>query len=117
MQLFRGRSAGKSPYEDPARLLELIQSDEAHVLVDVRTEEEYLEGHNPTARLIPNYEILDRPPTPDKEHLIVLYCRSGARSGGAKQDLESLGYTNVVNFGGIHRWESALEYGPEREER
>jgi rhodanese-related sulfurtransferase len=96
-------------YRDPARLAQLIDGNEpTHFLVDVRTPEEYAAGHIPTAINLPVTEIGDRPPTDDKSALIVVYCRSGARSAKSKAILEGLGYTGVVDFGRISRWTGSL---------
>jgi phage shock protein E len=92
-------------YRDPARLAALVDSTEpAHIVVDVRTPEEYASGHIPTAINIPVGEIGSRPPTRDTNALIIVYCASGRRSSRAKAVLEGLGYTRVVDFGGISRW-------------
>ena len=77
----------------------------------MRTPDEYDAGHIPTARLVPHTDITVRPPTADKEMLIILYCHSGLRSGYAKKQLVADGYQNVVNFGPIERWPGPLEYG------
>ena len=96
-------------YRDPARLKLLIDGNEpVHFLVDVRTPEEYAAGHIPTAINIPVAEIGDRPPTDDKSALIVVYCASGRRSARSKAILEGLGYTGVVDFGGVARWTGPL---------
>ena len=96
-------------YHDPAELARLIDGNQpAHVIVDVRTAEEFASGHIPTAANIPVTEIGERPPAADKATLIVVYCRSGARSARAKGILDGLGFTNVVDFGSISRWTGAL---------
>lgn len=76
------------------------------VIVDVRTGEEYAGGHIENAILIPNESIMDEPPEqlPDKDAVILLYCRSGRRSQEAADKLLSLGYQNVYDFGGIIDW-------------
>jgi rhodanese-related sulfurtransferase len=76
------------------------------VLVDVRTPEEYREGHIPGAINIPNETIGtgEIPELPDKDQLILVYCRSGRRSKEASEKLVKLGYTNIVEFGGILDW-------------
>ena len=76
-------------------------------IVDARTEEEFAEGHIKDAILIPEYEIADRAETelPDKDKLILVYCRSGRRSKIASEELVKLGYTNVKEFGGIIDWQ------------
>ena len=92
-------------YRDPERLARLVDSKEpAHFIVDVRTPEEYAAGHIPTAINIPVSEIGERPPTPDKNALIIVYCASGGRSARSKARLDQLGYTRVVDFGAISRW-------------
>ena len=96
-------------YRDPARLAQMLAENEpAHFLVDVRTPEEYAAGHIPTAINLPVAEIGDRPPTDDKSALIVVYCRSGARSAKSKAILEGQGYTGVLDFGSISRWTGSL---------
>lgn len=96
-------------YTKPDELETLIRSDGTHYLIDVRTEEEYESGHIPTAINIPFDVIADNLPTEDRDSLIVLYCRTGNRSGAAERTLRSLGFTNVVNFGGENRWTGRLE--------
>ena len=85
----------------------LMDSEEGYVILDVRTQAEYDEGHIPGAVLIPEYEIADRAEKelPDKDQLILVYCRSGRRSKIAAEELVKLGYTNVKEFGGIIDWE------------
>ena len=77
-----------------------------YVLLDVRTEEEYRERRISGAILIPNYEIKDRAAKelPDKDKVIFVYCRSGARSANAAGELAALGYVNVYDIGGIMNW-------------
>ena len=85
---------------------EIMDTEEGYVILDVRTQEEYDEGHVPGAVLIPNTEIETRAEEelPDKDQLILVYCRSGRRSKLAAQILADLGYTNVKEFGGILDW-------------
>lgn len=85
----------------------LMDSEKDYVIIDARTQEEYDAGHIPGAVLIPEYEIADRAESelPDKDQLILVYCRSGRRSKIASQALVDLGYTNVKEFGGIIDWE------------
>ena len=84
----------------------LMDSESGYILIDARTQEEYDEGHIPGAILIPEYEIADRAEKelPDKDQLILVYCRSGRRSKIAAEELVKLGYTNVKEFGGIIDW-------------
>ncbi len=98
-------------YTDPVRLKELISSeDRPYLLLDVRTPAEYAAGYIPTAENLPVDSIGDNPPDVAKDSLIILYCRSGNRSNTARQILENLGYSQVVDFGGIYRWEFELLY-------
>ena len=85
---------------------EMMAEDDGHVIVDVRREDEYAEGHIPGAILIPNESIVDTPPEelPDFDQIILVYCRSGRRSKEAAQKLADMGYTNVYEFGGIITW-------------
>ena len=85
----------------------LMDSESGYIIIDARTQEEYDQGHIPGAILIPEYEIADRAEKelPDKNQLILVYCRSGRRSKIAAEELVKLGYTNVKEFGGIINWE------------
>ena len=76
------------------------------IVLDVREQSEYDEGHIENAVLIPEYEIAARAETelPDKKGLILVYCRSGRRSKIASEELVKLGYSNVKEFGGIIDW-------------
>ena len=99
-------------YGEPSKLVELVEKkSEPFLLVDVRTQEEYRSGHIPGALNIPVDTIGTKPPTPQKDALIILYCRSGNRSGTAKRVLEQAGYTRVVNFGAVSRWPKNLVTG------
>lgn len=84
----------------------LMDSEEGCIILDVRTREEYDQGHIPGAILIPNTEIEAKAADllPDKDQLILVYCRSGRRSKLAAQSLADLGYTNIREFGGILDW-------------
>ena len=77
-----------------------------YIILDVRTPEEYRDGHIPGAINIPNEDIGTKEPSelPDKDQLIMVYCRSGNRSKQASRKLAELGYTNIVEFGGIIDW-------------
>lgn len=86
---------------------QLMDTQKGYVILDVRTEEEFAEGHIKNAILIPDYEIEQRAQKelPEKEQMILVYCRSGRRSKNAAQTLAKLGYTNVKEFGGIIDWQ------------
>ena len=85
---------------------QMMQEETGFVLLDVRTQEEYASGHIPGAICIPNETIGSEeiPELPDKDQLILVYCRSGNRSKQASQKLAEQDYTNVVEFGGINGW-------------
>ena len=84
----------------------LMESESDYILLDVRTQAEYDQAHIPGAICIPNETIgtEDIPALPDKDQLILVYCRSGNRSRQAAQKLAEQGYTNIVEFGGILSW-------------
>ena len=84
----------------------MMAKDDGHIIVDVRTQEEYDEVHIPEAVCIPNEEIGTEPPEflADPDQVILVYCRSGNRSKQASQKLYDMGYTNVYEFGGINDW-------------
>ncbi len=85
---------------------EIMDTEQDYIIIDARTEEEFAEGHIENAILIPEYEIAQRAEKelPDKNALILVYCRSGRRSKIASEELVKLGYTNVKEFGGIIDW-------------
>ena len=84
----------------------IMDTERDYIIIDARTTEEFAEGHIEDAILIPEYEIADRAEKelPDKEQLVLVYCRSGRRSKIASEELVKLGYTNVKEFGGIIDW-------------
>lgn len=101
-----------SEYSEPSKLVALVDGKaEAYILVDVRSPEEYASGHIRTAINIPVTEIAARPPTEQKDALIIVYCRSGVRSAKAAAALKELGYRGVIDFGGVSRWPGSLEVG------
>ena len=88
-----------------------MMSEEAnYIILDVRTPEEYESGHIKDAINIPNETIGSNEiaELPDKGQLIMIYCRSGNRSKQASEKLVRLGYTNIVEFGGINTWTDEL---------
>ncbi|MDO5357856.1 MAG: rhodanese-like domain-containing protein [Slackia faecicanis] len=86
--------------------VEMMQSQQDYVILDVRTPEEYAEKHIPGAINVPNETIGKEKiaELPDKDQAIFVYCRSGNRSKQASEKLVALGYTNVIEFGGINSW-------------
>ena len=90
--------------------MEMMEKDDGHIIVDVRRQDEYDEGHIPGAVLIPNETIVSEPPAelPDKDQIILIYCRRGNRSKDASQKLADMGYTHIYEFGGIETWEGEI---------
>ena len=84
----------------------MIEEESSYIILDVRTPEEFADKHIPGAINIPNETISTEeiPELPDKDQLILVYCRSGNRSKQASEKLAALGYTNIVEFGGINDW-------------
>ena len=90
---------------------QIMDTTNGYILLDTRTQEEYDQSHIPGAILIPHTEIAERAEEelPDKDQLILVYCRSGNRSKQASEILAELGYTNVKEFGGINTWPYEVE--------
>ena len=90
---------------------QMIEDNKDALILDVRTAAEYESGHIPNAINLSNEDIqagkVDS--LKDKSQLIMVYCRSGNRSRQAAQKLAELGYTNVVDFGGIQSWQGDIE--------
>ena len=89
----------------------MMATEENYIILDVRTTEEFAEKHIPNAINIPNETIgsEELAELPDKNQLILVYCRSGNRSKQASEKLAALGYTNIYEFGGINDWTGELE--------
>ena len=90
---------------------QIMDSEEGYIILDVRTQEEYDQGHISGAILIPDTEIESKAEKvlTDKDQLILVYCRSGRRSKLAAEALVELGYTNIKEFGGIIDWPYEVE--------
>ena len=99
-------SGGEFRQIDAEEAKVMMDTEEHYIILDVRTEEEFAEAHIPGAICIPNETIGDEAPAelPEKEQLILVYCRSGNRSKQAAGKLAALGYDNIVEFGGIKDW-------------
>ena len=89
----------------------MMAEETDYIILDVRRADEYAGGHIPSAINIANESIGtdEIPELPDKDKLILVYCRSGNRSKQAAQKLIGLGYTNIVEFGGILDWPGEIE--------
>ena len=92
-------------------ITKIMSENSNYIILDVRTIEEYKEGHIPNAICIPNETIGEDTKNllKDKNQLILIYCRSGNRSKQAAEKLQKLGYTNLIEFGGIIDWEGEIE--------
>ena len=90
---------------------QIMDSQEGYIILDVRTQEEYDQGHIPGAIMISHEEIAEKAEEvlTDKDQLILVYCRSGRRSKIAAEALVELGYTNIKEFGGISDWPYEME--------
>ena len=89
----------------------MMAQETGYIILDVRRPDEYAAGHIPNAINVPNESIGtdEIPELPDKDQLIMVYCRSGRRSKEASEKLVKLGYTNIVEFGGILDWKGEIE--------
>ncbi|HAX37333.1 MAG: hypothetical protein A2087_07635 [Spirochaetes bacterium GWD1_61_31] len=86
----------------------LAQNRKAILLLDVRTAEEFAQGNIPGSILAPYDQLAATFQENDMNRPIILYCRSGNRSATAKRTLESMGYTNIADFGALSNWRSEL---------
>ena len=95
---------------EPAAAIRLLDAKKAQA-VDVREPDEFAVGHIPGAKLLPLGDVLTRAEEvmPDKNAQWLIYCRTGRRSADAVQKLESLGYTNLRDLGGILSWPYEIE--------
>lgn len=106
----KGSAPSSYRHISQAEARKMMETQTGYILLDVRTRKEYDEGHIPDAICVPNEAIQKTPPSelPDKNQLILVYCRSGRRSKAAAQKLADMGYTNIIDFGGITGWQGEL---------
>lgn len=99
----------------PEEAAAMMEEETDYIILDVRTQEEYETAHIPGAICIPNETIGtgDIPELPDKDQLVLVYCRSGNRSKQASEKLAKQGYTNIIEFGGINSWTGETVSGSE----
>ena len=91
--------------------VKMMETEKNYIILDVRRADEFAEGHIPGAINVAN-EVIgteEIPELTDKSQLILVYCRSGRRSKEASEKLVKLGYTNIVEFGGILDWKGEIE--------
>ena len=102
-------AVNQADYTDPAVLKNLVESGSTdYLLIDVRTPEEYASGHIPTAVNIPYDVITGNLPEQAADVPVIVYCRSGNRSGIAYKALTGMGLTDLYDFGGVSRWPGDL---------
>ena len=91
--------------------VKMMETEKDYIILDVRRADEFAEGHIPGAINVANESIgtEEVPELLDKSQLILVYCRSGRRSKEAAEKLVKLGYTNIVEFGGINDWKGEIE--------
>lgn len=99
-------AAGQYATITAAQAKQMMDTTTGYVILDVRTQDEFNQGHISGALLIPSTDIAAKAPSaiPDKSTVILAYCRTGARAAQASQTLAGMGYTNVYDFGGILGW-------------
>lgn len=103
LSLFGCSSKANYHQIDGQSALDMMNNETDYIIIDVRTESEYQQGHIKNAINIPN-ESIDESVSEiltDKDQLLFVYCRSGNRSKQASEKLAKLGYSNIYEFGGI----------------
>ncbi|CDC76002.1 putative phage shock protein E [Candidatus Colimorpha enterica] len=95
------------------KAVNMMARETGYIILDVRRPDEFAAGHIPNAINVPNESIGtdEIPELPNKDQLIMVYCRSGRRSKEAAEKLVKLGYTNIVEFGGIIDWKGETVSG------
>ena len=93
--------------------MKIMEEESGFLIVDVRRPDEFAEGHIEGAINVPNEEIADEMPEelPDKDQLLLIYCRTGRRSKEASEKLAKIGYTNIYEIGGINTWPGTIVTG------
>ena len=88
----------------------IMEEESEYIILDVRRPDEFAAGHIPNAINVPNESIgtTEIPELPNKEQMILVYCRSGRRSKEASEKLVKLGYSNILEFGGILDWKGEI---------
>ena len=104
--------AGQTGYQQISQdeAVRIMEEESDYIIVDVRRQDEYAEGHIPGAINVPNENITDveLSELPNKDQILLVYCRSGNRSKEASEKLAEIGYTNVYEFGGIIDWKGYI---------
>ena len=95
------------------KAMKIMDEESGYLIVDVRRPDEFAEGHIEGAINVPNEGIAEEMPEelPDKDQLLLIYCRTGRRSKEASEKLAKIGYKNVYEFGGINTWTGTIVTG------
>ena len=116
--LFTGCASSNNPTNSYRQItmdeaVTMMAQETGYIILDVRRPDEFAAGHIPGAINVANETIgtAEIPELPDKNQLIMVYCRSGRRSKEAAEKLVKLGYTNIVEFGGILDWKGKIVVG------
>ena len=93
-----------------AEAMKIMAGDEPYVIVDVRRPDEFAKGHISGAINVPNEDIADEQPAelPDLDQVLLVHCQTGRRSAAASKKLADIGYTRVLEFGGIMTWKGEV---------
>ena len=92
------------------KAMQIMEEETGYLIVDVRRPDEFAAGHIEGAINVPNEGIVDEmlEELPDKDQMLLVYCRTGRRSKEASKKLAKIGYTNVYEFGGIETWTGTI---------
>lgn len=115
LMMISGCSSGKAGYTQISQdeAMQMMKEESGYLIVDVRRPDEFAAKHITGAINVPNETITEEAPEalPDKDQMMLVYCRRGNRSKEASQKLAEMGYTNVYEFGGINTWKGETEAG------
>ena len=102
--------SGTYKHISQAEAMKIMSGDEPYVIVDVRRPDEFARGHIPGAINVPNEDIADEQPAelPDLDQVLLVHCQTGRRSAAASRKLADIGYTRVLEFGGIMTWKGEV---------
>ncbi|MBQ6456436.1 MAG: rhodanese-like domain-containing protein [Mogibacterium sp.] len=109
--LLSGCSSSGYTHISQEKAMQIMREETGYLIVDVRRPDEFAEGHIAGAINVPNETIESETPEllPDKEQVLLVYCRTGRRSREAAGKLAGMGYTAVYDIGGIRTWKGGIE--------
>lgn len=109
--LLSGCSSSGYTHISQEKAMQIMREETGYLIVDVRRPDEFAEGHITGAINVPNETIESEMPEllPDKEQVLLVYCRTGRRSREAAGKLAGIGYTAVYDIGGIRTWKGGIE--------